>query len=115
MTKEQFEKLKKYESIFRTAIDSQYYRAMDSRFAADFVSICKDLNIHINTSCPSCVLRALQTLGKLYFNMKAQIPVQPANADSSVLLSNKKVVDNKTIAQAKKASQKTSKNKKKAK
>lgn len=68
MTKEQHEKLKKYEQMFRNAIDAQYVRAMDSHFAADFIQVCKELCIHINPSCPACVLRAAQTLGKLYFD-----------------------------------------------
>lgn len=70
MTKEQHDKLIKYEQIFRTAIDSNYYRSMDSRFASDFISMCRELNVYIKPSCPQCVLRALQTMGKLYFEYK---------------------------------------------
>ena len=77
MTKELHQNLEKYESIFRTAIDSNYYRAMDSRFAAEFIKACKELNVYINTSCPQCVLRALQTVGKLYFDY--QEPVKQSN------------------------------------
>lgn len=79
MTREQHEKLKKYEEIFRTAIDAMYIRAMDSRFAADFINACHELNIYINTSCPACVLKAAQTLGKLYFAYVE--PEEPATAD----------------------------------
>lgn len=78
MTKELHQKLQKYESIFRTAIDSNYYRAMDSRFAAEFINACKELNVYINTSCPQCVLKALQTVGKLYFDYKEE-PEKPDN------------------------------------
>lgn len=70
MIKEQHEKLVKYEQIFRTAIDSNYYRAMDSRFATDFISMCHELHIHIKPNCPACVLNALKTMGKLYFAYK---------------------------------------------
>ena len=70
MTKEQHDKLIKYEQIFRTAIDSNYYRSMDSRFASDFISMCRELNVNIKPSWPQCVLKALQTMGKLYFDYK---------------------------------------------
>lgn len=83
MTKEQFNKLTKYENIFRSAIDAKYIRSMDSHFAADFVAICHELCIHINPSCPACVLKAAQTLGKLYFDYKQQNPDKPADADPS--------------------------------
>lgn len=81
MTNEQHQKLEKYEQIFKTAVESNYYRAMDSRFAADFISICGELNVYINPSCPSCVLKALQTVGKLYFDFRS--PEKPADADKS--------------------------------
>lgn len=97
MTREQHENLKKYEQIFRTAIDSQYIRAMDSRFAADFINICHELNIYINTSCPACVLKAAQTLGKLYFEYKEE----PEN----LIQEEQKLVDNKTIKPQKKVAQ----------
>lgn len=70
MTKEQHDKLVKYESIFKTAIESNYYRSMDSRFAADFISMCHELHVYVKASCPQCVLTALKTMGKLYFNYK---------------------------------------------
>jgi hypothetical protein len=52
MTKEQHDKLIKYEQIFKTAIDANYYRSMDSRFAADFISMCHELHVYIKPSCP---------------------------------------------------------------
>lgn len=108
MNKEQHEKLVKYESIFKTAIESKYYRYMDSRFASDFISMCRELNVYINTSCPACVLRALQTVGKLYFAYRD--PESTANAevsDASVAL------DNKTISTESKVNQNASKQSKK--
>ena len=83
MTKEQYNKLIKYESIFHSAVEAKYIRAMPREFAADFVAICHELCIHINPSCPACVLKAAQTLGKLYFDYKEQNPEQPADADPS--------------------------------
>ena len=77
MTKEQHEKLVKYESIFKTAIDSNYYRSMDSHFAADFISMCRELNVYVKPSCPACVLKALQTIGKLYFDYKEPVEENP--------------------------------------
>lgn len=111
MNKIQHDKLIKYESIFKTAIDSKYYRTMDSRFAADFISMCHELNVYINTSCPACVLKALQTLGKLYFEYKK--PDTPAVADSSEGVEITK--DNKTIKAKNKSSQKAQKQSKKKK
>lgn len=84
MTKELHQKLEKYESIFKTAIDSNYYRAMDSRFAAEFINACRELNVYINTSCPQCVLKALQTVGKLYFDYtEPEAPVSPDLSEKS--------------------------------
>ena len=77
MNKEQHNKLIKYESIFKTAIESNYYRSMDSRFAADFISMCHELNVYIKPSCPACVLNALKTIGKLYFEYKEPIEENP--------------------------------------
>ena len=111
MTKEQHTKLVKYEQIFRTAIDSNYYRSMDSRFAADFISACRELNVYINTGCPQCVLNALKTMGKLYFDYKE--PDTPAIADSSEGVETPK--DNKTITKPVKVSQKSQKQSKKKK
>ena len=118
MTKEQHFRLEKYESIFRTAIDSKYYRAMDSRFASDFINVCKELNIYINPNCPQCVLKALQTLGKLYFEYRS--PEQPASADPAdkadkPILEPSNDNNSKTTKTEKKASQNVNKNKKKAK
>ena len=62
MNKQQHDKLIKYESIFKTAIESNYYRSMDSRFAADFISMCHELNVYIKPSCPACVLNALKAM-----------------------------------------------------
>lgn len=77
MTKEQHDKLIKYEHIFRTAIDSNYYRSMDSRFAADFIAMCQELNVYIKSSCPQCMLTALKTVGKLYFDYKEPVEENP--------------------------------------
>lgn len=110
MTKEQHEKLKKYEQIFRTAIDSLYYRAMDSRFAADFISVCHELNIYINTSCPQCTLKALQTLGKLYFDYKEEPIIEP---EIEFPVETLEVKDDKPIKQDKKVHQSDTKQPKK--
>ena len=77
MIKEQHDKLIKYESIFKTAIESNYYRSMDSRFAADFIDMCHELHVYIKPSCPACVLTALKTMGKLYFDYKEPVEENP--------------------------------------
>lgn len=110
MNKEQHDKLIKYESIFKTAIDSKYYRSMDSRFAADFISMCKELNVYINPSCPQCVLRALQTVGKLYFDYKEE-PNNQLQIEFPV--ETPEVKDNKPIKQDNKVHQSESKQPKK--
>lgn len=102
MNKEQHDKLIKYESIFKTAIDSKYYRSMDSVFAADFISMCKELNVYINQSCPQCVLRALQTVGRLYFDYKEE-PKSQLQIEFPV--ETPEVKDNKPIKQEKKVQQ----------
>ena len=110
MTKTQHDKLIKYESIFKTAIDSKYYRSMDSVFAADFISMCKELNVYINQSCPQCVLRALQSVGRLYFDYKEE-PKSQLQIEFPV--ETPEVKDNKPIKQEKKVHQSDTKQPKK--
>ncbi len=98
MTKEQHEKLIKYESIFKTAIESNYYRSMDSRFAADFISMCQELHVYIKPSCPACVLNALKTMGKLYFDYKEPVEEKP-------IQDTQKLEDKETITKPVKVSQ----------
>lgn len=108
MNKEQHDKLNKYESIFKTAVESNYYRSMDSRFAADFISMCHELNVYIKPSCPACVLNALKTMGKLYFDYKEPVEENP-------IQDVQKPMDNKTITKTNKVSQKSQKQSKKKK
>ena len=108
MNKEQHDKLIKYEQIFHTAISSNYYRSMDSRFAADFIDMCHELNVYIKPSCPACVLRALQTLGKLYFDYKEPVEENP-------IQDVKNSEDIETITKPNKVSQKSQKQSKKKK
>lgn len=108
MNKEQHNKLIKYESIFKTAIDSNYYRSMDSRFAADFIDMCHELNVYIKPSCPACVLTALKTIGKLYFDYKEPVeenPIQDTKTTEAI----------ETITKPNKVSQKSQKQSKKKK
>ena len=108
MNKEQHNKLIKYESIFKTAIESNYYRSMDSRFAADFIDMCHELNVYIKPSCPACVLTALKTMGKLYFDYKEPVeenPIQDVKITEAI----------ETITKPNKASQKSQKQSKKKK
>ena len=108
MNKEQHDKLIKYEQIFRTAIDSNYYRSMDSRFAADFIDMCHELNVYIKPSCPACVLNALKAMGKLYFEYKEPVEENP-------IQDVKKPEDIETITKQNKVSQKSQKQSKKKK
>lgn len=108
MNKEQHDKLIKYESIFKTAIESNYYRSMDSRFAADFISMCHELNVYIKPSCPACVLTALKTMGKLYFDYKEPVEEKP-------IQDTKNTEDIETITKPVKVSQKSQKQSKKKK
>ena len=108
MNKIQHDKLIKYEQIFHTAISSNYYRSMDSRSAADFIDMCHELNVYIKPSCPACVLRALQTLGKLYFDYKEPDEEKP-------IQDTQKPEDIETITKPVKVSQKSQKQPKKKK
>ena len=108
MNKEQHDKLIKYEQIFRTAIDSNYYRSMDSRFAADFIDMCHELHVYVKPSCPACVLNALKAMGKLYFEYKE--PVEE-NLIQDVKITE--VIE--TITNPNKVSQKSQKQSKKKK
>ena len=108
MNKEQHDKLIKYESIFKTAIESNYYRSMDSRFASDFIDMCHELNVYIKPSCPACVLNALKIMGKLYFEYKEPVEENP-------IQDVKNSEDIETITKPNKVSQKSQKQSKKKK
>lgn len=108
MNKEQHNKLIKYESVFKTAIESNYYRSMDSRFASDFIDMCHELNVYIKPSCPACVLNALKTMGKLYFNYKEPVEENPIQD-----VKNSETIE--TITKPNKVSQKSQKQSKKKK
>lgn len=108
MNKEQHNKLIKYESIFKTAIDSNYYRSMDSRFAADFIDMCHELHVYVKPSCPACVLNALKAIGKLYFDYKEQVEENP-------IQDVKNTEAEETITKPNKVSQKSQKQSKKKK
>lgn len=108
MNKEQHDKLIKYESIFKTAIESNYYRSMDSRFASDFIDICHELHVYIKPSCPACVLTALKTMGKLYFDYKEPVEENP-------IQDVQKSEDIENITKPVKVSQKSQKQSKKKK
>ncbi len=108
MNKEQHNKLIKYESIFKTAIESNYYRSMDSRFAADFIDMCHELHVYVKPSCPACVLNALKTIGKLYFDYKEPVGENP-------IQDVKKPEYTETITKLVKVSQKSQKQSKKKK
>ena len=106
MTREQHKKLVKYEGIFRTAINGNYYRAMTSAFAKDLLDVAKELNVYVNPSCGQCMLRAIQTLGRLYFEYQEEPEIEfPLDAP--------KEEDNKPIKQEKKVKESAPKNKKK--
>lgn len=106
MNKEQHNKLIKYEQIFRTAIESNYYRSMDSRFAADFIDMCHELNVYIKPSCPACVLTALKVMGKLYFDYKEPVeenPIQDVkNSEAEETITKPNKVSQKSQKQSKK-------------
>lgn len=70
---EQFEKTKKYEYQFDTAINGRYLRAQTFAFYRDLVDVCNELNIRINLNCPQCLLMAVTQLGKLYNETKAEV------------------------------------------
>ena len=108
MNKEQHYKLIKYESIFKTAIESNYYRSMDSRFASDFIDMCHELNVYIKPSCPACVLNALKAMGKLYFDYKEPVEENPIQD-----VKNSEAIEN--ITKPIKVSQKSQKQSKKKK
>lgn len=108
MTKEQHNKLIKYEQIFHTAISSNYYRSMDSRFASDFIDMCHELHIYVKPSCPACVLNALKAMGKLYFDYKEPVEEKP-------IQDTQKPKDIETITKPVKVSQKSPKQPKKKK
>lgn len=106
MTDLQYKKLKKYDGIFHTAINGNYYRAMDSHFAKDLLDVAKELNVYVNPSCGQCMLRAIQTLGRLYFAYQEEPEIEfPLDAP--------KEEDNKPIKQEKKVKESEPKNKKK--
>lgn len=64
---DQFEKAKKYDPQFRTAVYSRYLRAQPTSYYSDFAELCAELKIHLKMSCPACMLNAMTQLGRMYF------------------------------------------------
>lgn len=73
MTQEQYKRLSKFEIVLRSAVNSRYIRLMDSRTTAEFVDICRELNVFVKPNCGACMLKAATTLGTLYFSYQSKI------------------------------------------
>ena len=75
LTNEQFEQMSKYETQFRTAINSKWARIPSTAVLYQMHHLLSDITgrkTHLNTSCSSCVLRLLTEMGQIYFADKTQ-------------------------------------------
>jgi hypothetical protein len=75
LTNEQFEQMSKYETQFRTAINSKWARIPSTAALYQMHHLLSDITgrkTHLNTSCSSCVLRLLTEMGQIYFADKTQ-------------------------------------------
>lgn len=75
-TKEQMEMLSQYEQHFTTAIRSKYSRYPGQTGVQLIHKIYTEAtkrDIHLNSSCSSCVFRLLVDCGTLYFKDKEEL------------------------------------------
>lgn len=73
--KEELDKLEKYESFFRTAISSDYCRALWKDDFDVLIPIYKKWTgeeMVSNMNCGACKLKFMKKLGKLYFKYKEE-------------------------------------------
>ena len=91
MTQEQYERIKPLESILKSAVNSNYIRLMDRKIQSDFVSLCQELNIYVNTNCPSCMLAAAIRLGRMYLSYVPEIKLDDVG-DSQAGLDDKTIL-----------------------
>lgn len=112
---EQFNKAKKYELQFQTAVYSRYLRAQPTSYYADLSDLCNELKIRLNLSCPACVLNAVTQIGRMYFETKdemlreAEKPAVAEQSDKSDNLNDTNAV--KTVSKTVQVKSKTTKSK----
>lgn len=94
---EQFEKAKKYEVQFNSAVYGKYLRAQPTHYYNDLCLLCSELSIPIKLNCPQCLLNAVTALGKKYFETKEELEAEaqktveePQQADSADKIEEKK-------------------------
>lgn len=87
MRKDIHEKLSKYESILKGAVQSGYARVMDGEMK-DIAEIYKEhYGVGLTKSqmgCSHCKLKALQRIGTDYFNYKEEKPKRRSRTNSPV-------------------------------
>lgn len=86
LSTEQFNKAKKYEHQFQTAVYSRYLRAQPTSYYSELSELCNELKIRLNLSCPACVLNAITQIGRMYFETKDEMlreTEKPADAEQS--------------------------------
>lgn len=85
MTKEQYEKLNKYDEQLNTAYYGNYVRRLYSVALNELDEMYKQLfpnapDSKLKTGCSSCVLKALKKMAQEYFNYQ---PPQPKQEDEN--------------------------------
>lgn len=111
----QFEKAKKYEPQFQSAVYSRYLRAQPTSYYADLADLCNELKIRLNLNCPACVLNAVTQLGRMYFETKEEMIKETEKSavadpsDKSDNLNDTNAV--KTVSKAVQVKSKTTKSK----
>ena len=98
MTKEQFEKAKKYEQPFRWAIHSNFIHLSNGEFKeiSDlYTEVYNDRLTPAQSNCNACRLKALQRLGNDYFALKEKYEKE-AQEKAPAEDAQKPVEENKT-------------------
>ena len=81
MTKQQFDKLSKYEQVFRWAINSNFIHLSNGEFkevSILYTEVYNDKLSPAQMSCNACRLKALKQLGNDYFAKKEDIAKREA-------------------------------------
>lgn len=83
-----YNKLRKFENHFITAVKANYVRLLTSPQLSELIPIGEELGIKVgDVTCSKCVLTFIQKIGKLYLEQKEKLDEKKAQKE----LQNKEI------------------------
>ncbi|MCR5071196.1 MAG: hypothetical protein K6A62_04645 [Bacteroidales bacterium] len=84
----QYDRLAPYESYFSTVLRTSYPRSPGPRALREIHAVLKEVyptTPVLNSTCGTCILRVLKKAGQLYFEKKAALELEQAEAVAATL------------------------------